>query len=186
MEEEEMEDDEEEIVEEEENDVDAQPAQGGGGGSDKVAGPSVASGSRPLSPHPPPHMTEHRSKSPLAESKDGDSESGDDLLDPVLSPMSGSRPFSRSPPASRHTSRSPSRRASSPSSSLADRTASLSLSRHDRDVRERVALEASKLHVVQKKKYHSKRSAQRVGGRQKGSKAKLDTRVKPDRGGLWD
>lgn len=38
---------------------------------------------------------------------------------------------------------------------------------------------------TRQRKYHSKRSA-RHAGRPRGSKAKLDTRVKLDRGGMWD
>ena len=96
----------------------------------------------------------------------------DDLPSP-----SSSRQLSRSPPASRHTSRSP--------SALAARTAALSLSNQP-DIKERVASEVSKQRAQQQRKYHSKRGAQKVGGRQKGSKAKMDTRVKPDRSGFWD
>ncbi|CAL1695416.1 unnamed protein product [Somion occarium] len=96
---------------------------------------------------------------------------------PQLSPTSRSRPLSRSPPASRHTSRSP--------SSLAERTAALSIS-HKHDLKERVASEVTKDRARQQRKYHSKRGAQRVGGRQKGSKAKMDTRVKVDQSGVWE
>ena len=111
----------------------------------------------------------------------------------VLSPISRSRPLSRSPPASRHhspaatssRSHSHSRSRSQSPSSLIERTAALSVSTHD-TVRERAATEAAKLRAKQHRKYHSKRGAQRIGGRQKGSKAKMDTRVKPDKGGFWD
>lgn len=113
--------------------------------------------------------------------------------DSVLSPISRSRPLSRSPPASRHhspaatssRSHSHSRSRSQSPSSLIERTAALSVSTHD-TVRERAATEAAKLRAKQHRKYHSKRGAQRIGGRQKGSKAKMDTRVKPDKGGFWD
>lgn len=120
------------------------------------------------------------------------------FVDPILSPINRSRPLSRSPPASRHFSpapstrshsRSPSRSRSDSPSSLAGRTAALSLGdgqRGQESIRERAATEASKHRAKQQRKYHSKRGAQRVGGRQKGSKAKMDTRVKPDRGGFWD
>ena len=97
--------------------------------------------------------------------------------DDLPSSSSRSRQLSRSPPASRHTSRSP--------SALAARTAALSLSNQP-DIKERVASEVSKQRAQQQRKYHSKRGAQKVGGRQKGSKAKMDTRVKPDRSGFWD
>ncbi|KAI0080117.1 RIO1-domain-containing protein [Panus rudis PR-1116 ss-1] len=132
---------------------------------------------------------EDRSETPKASAEAGPSGSNhadsspEDSTDPTgLSPVSKSRPLSRSPPASRHTSRSPPPRSLSPSS-LADRTAALSLTE---DVKERVAYEVQKQRARQQRKYHSKRGAQRVGGRQKGSKAKMDTRVKLDRGGLWD
>ncbi|KAI0313739.1 hypothetical protein OF83DRAFT_1043231, partial [Amylostereum chailletii] len=52
-------------------------------------------------------------------------------------------------------------------------------------LREKAAMEASKTRSRQQRKYHSKRSAQRVG-RAKGSKAKQDTRVKVDASGIWD
>lgn len=107
----------------------------------------------------------------------------------ILSPISRSRPLSRSPPASRHhspaSSRSHSHSRSESPSSLIERTAALSVSQPD-SVRERAATEAAKHRAKQQRKYHSKRGAQRVGGRQKGSKAKMDTRVKPDKSGFWD
>ena len=129
-------------------------------GMSKPESQAAASSSR--RPRSPPHL-----------------ESDDE---PALSPINGSRPLSRSPPASRHGSTS---RSGSPSS-LVERTASLSLSRNDRDVKERAAAEASRQRARQQRKYHSKRGAQKVGGRQKGSKAKQDTRIKADRGGFWD
>lgn len=119
----------------------------------------------------------------------------------ILSPMCDSRPLSRSPPASRHTSplhttaasssshsSHSSSRSQSPLSSLADRTAALSLSSEGKTgiIRERAAAEAATRRARQQRKYHSKRGAQKAGGRQKGSKAKMDTRVKPDKGGFWD
>lgn len=103
------------------------------------------------------------------------------LPDSPPSPISRARHLSRSPPASRHVSAPSSR---SPSS-LVDRTANLSIT-HDPDMKEKVASEVSKRSAKQHMKYHSKRGAQKVGGRQKGSKAKQDTRVKLDRGGVWD
>lgn len=109
----------------------------------------------------------------------------------VLSPVR-SRALSRSPPASRHASQERSAASGESDASggsddeLAERTAGLSLARQDRELKERAAAEASKLRARQQRKYHSKRGAQKVGGRHKGSKAKQDTRVKPDRGGFWD
>lgn len=70
--------------------------------------------------------------------------------------------------------------------SLEEQTASLSLSEDDPDlITDRAITQASKAHARQQRKYHSKKGAQRVG-RPKGSKAKQDTRVKLDRGGMWD
>lgn len=107
-----------------------------------------------------------------------------DTDDGVLSPIDGSRPLSRSPPASRHSSQAQSEAGES-DDELAARAAGLSIARQG-DIKERAAAEASKQRAQQQRKYHSKRGAQKVGGRHKGSKAKQDTRVKPDRGGFWD
>lgn len=77
-------------------------------------------------------------------------------------------------------------RSHSRTSSLEEHVASLSLSHHDPDlITDRAATQASKAHARQQRKYHSKRGAQRIG-RPQGSKAKQDTRVKLDRGGMWD
>ena len=146
-----------------------------------TAGPSVPR------QHPGPHAASQSSPYQYRENNqnsdsDEDVEAPAQELDPELSPISGSRPLSRSPPASRHTSRSPTR---SDADSLEEHTAGLSIS-HDRGLRDRAAVAASKQYARQQKKYHSKRGAQRIGGRQKGSKAKLDTRIKPDRSGMWD
>ncbi|KAL6310013.1 RIO1 family-domain-containing protein [Sparassis latifolia] len=106
-----------------------------------------------------------------------------------LSPPSTSRPISRSPPASRHSSRSPVR---STSPSLADRAASLSLSNvheessHSKGISEKVQSELTKRRAREHRKYHSKKSAQRMGGRSKGSKAKQDGKIKVDTGGFWE
>lgn len=90
---------------------------------------------------------------------------------PPSRPSSSFSRLSRSPPRSR-----------SPSpDTLAKMTAALSL--RAADVRERVAADLAK-RQRQQKKYHTKRGAQRVG-RPQGSKAKLDQRVKLDRGGIW-
>ncbi|KAF7799042.1 hypothetical protein EIP86_010272 [Pleurotus ostreatoroseus] len=155
------------------------------------AGPSSAGTSLPANPPAPPHRYEYRDVR-MGSDSDEEADAAPDThadSDPVLSPISRSRPLSRSPPASRHTSPSPSRsRPSSPS--LAERTAALALQppqpRGAPDVRDRVADEVSKQRARQQKKYHSKRGGQRMGGRQKGSKAKQDTRIKPDRSGVWD
>ncbi|KAH9937126.1 Rio2, N-terminal-domain-containing protein [Fomitopsis serialis] len=95
-------------------------------------------------------------------------------------------------PSSRHSSRS-----ASPSS-LADRTAVLSLSASEHpssstakqagaaaDFKEKVHSEVSKRRAREVRRYHSKKGAQRIG-RPKGSKAKQDVRVKMDGGGFWD
>lgn len=50
----------------------------------------------------------------------------------------------------------------------------------------KIASDLTKENARQHRKYHSKRSAQRTGGRSKGSKAKMDQRVKVDGGGFWD
>lgn len=114
---------------------------------------------------------EESTPTPKLEGHEPDSE------EDLPSSTSRSRPLSRSPPASRHTSRSP--------STLAARTAALSISNQS-GIKEKVASEVSKHRAHQQRKFHSKRGAQKVGGRQKGSKAKMDTRVKPDHSGFWD
>lgn len=110
-----------------------------------------------------------------------------------VSSLSSSHPLSRSPPASRHSSPSRTRSRSHSRSSLADRTANLILSDvlHDppsnsKDITEKVLSEVTKRRARQQRKYHSKKGAQRVGGRPKGSKAKMDGRIKLDKGGVWD
>ncbi|KAI0094730.1 RIO1 family-domain-containing protein [Irpex rosettiformis] len=146
--------------------------------------PSAEEISSRFSPEPLYYSTSHL---PIAQNDDH--LQSQPLEDNVLSPISRSRPLSRSPPASRHHSPASSHsqrcsRSQSPSS-LIERTAALSISSHD-VIRERAATEAAKLRAKQHRKYHSKRGAQRVGGRQKGSKAKMNTRIKPDKGGFWD
>ncbi|KAI0274644.1 RIO1 family-domain-containing protein [Gloeopeniophorella convolvens] len=83
---------------------------------------------------------------------------------------------------------SPRSRPTSPDSAsrLADALeASLSVGNVSKDeIKDKAAIEAYKERARQKQKYHSKRGAQRIG-RAKGSKAKQDTRVKPDKSGLW-
>ncbi|KAJ7631013.1 RIO1 family-domain-containing protein [Roridomyces roridus] len=83
---------------------------------------------------------------------------------------SSQRPLSRSPPRSR-----------AGSISLEASAASLTLN----SVKEIVSADLSKSRLQQKRKYHSKRGAQRAG-RSQGSKAKQDTRVKLDSSGVWD
>ncbi|RDX52080.1 RIO1-domain-containing protein [Lentinus brumalis] len=88
--------------------------------------------------------------------------------------------------------RSSGSRSPSPSTSLAGRTAAMSLKSQrpaasgSKDMSEKVQTEVAKERARQQRKYHSKKSAQRTGGRQKGSKRKQDTRVKLDSGGMWD
>lgn len=53
-------------------------------------------------------------------------------------------------------------------------------------MRERAVAEVAREHSRQQKKYHTKKGAQRLGGRQKGNKGRMDTRVKLDRGGMWE
>ncbi|KAI0660435.1 RIO1 family-domain-containing protein [Cubamyces menziesii] len=85
-------------------------------------------------------------------------------------------------------------RSLSRSSSLAAGTAALSL--HDRarkappgqskDISEKVQSEVSKQRARQQRKYHSKKGAQRTGGRPRGNKWKQATKVKVDSGGFWE
>ncbi|KAG5728811.1 Serine/threonine-protein kinase rio2 [Termitomyces sp. T112] len=82
------------------------------------------------------------------------------------------RTLSRSPPQSRP---------SSPESSLAKLTSSLDIN----GVKSIVSADLSKARAAQQRKHHSKRGARRAG-RPQGSKAKQDTRVKLDRGGMWE
>ncbi|PSR75943.1 hypothetical protein PHLCEN_2v8857 [Hermanssonia centrifuga] len=119
------------------------------------------------------HLAPVTNPSPTRSTPDAESDREEDSTG--LSPISLSRPLSRSPPASR--SQSP--------SSIIGRTAALTLS-HERDITERIVTEVSKQRAREQRKYHSKKGAQRMGGRQKGSKAKMDTRVKPDRSGTWE
>lgn len=88
-------------------------------------------------------------------------------------------------PAGRFHSDSASSR--SPSPTLDEQTASLSLStsHHADIIREKAAVDVSKHQAQQQRKFHSKRGAHRAG-RPKGSKGKQDTRIKLDRGGMWD
>lgn len=181
--------DEEEEDEDSENESEDVGDEEGGGESPKSggldgdgrtdSGPSTeAWESRPPVPAsptmPPLHSRDPQSSgSPATGRNDGPS---------AVSPIARSRPLSRSPPGSRHGSQSRSPSRSGSPSSLAERAAGLSLG----SIKERAADEASKHRARQQRKYHSKRGAQRVGGRQKGSKAKQDTRVKLDRGGMWD
>ncbi|TFY83594.1 hypothetical protein EWM64_g426 [Hericium alpestre] len=90
------------------------------------------------------------------------------------------------PSSSHPRSPSPSASTSSSVASLEEQTAAASLSEHRAapDLKDRAAAEASKEHARQQRKHHSKRGAHRAG-RPKGSKAKQDTRVRLDRGGMW-
>jgi RIO kinase 2 len=68
------------------------------------------------------------------------------------------------------------------------RTPSPSLTRtalHSDGIKDIVSSDLTKDRARQQRKYHSKRSA-RQAGRPRGSKAKLDTRVKLESGGMWD
>ncbi|KAI0639761.1 RIO1 family-domain-containing protein [Trametes polyzona] len=87
-------------------------------------------------------------------------------------------------------------RSSSLSSSLADGAAALSLragraprqpsTAASKDISDKVQSEVSKQRARQQRKYHSKKGAQRTGGRARGSKRKQDTKIKVDSGGFWD
>ncbi|KZT05936.1 RIO1-domain-containing protein [Laetiporus sulphureus 93-53] len=111
--------------------------------------------------------------------------------------LSPPRNVSRSPPASRHVSRSP-----DSSALLAERMAEISIggSQHDdessdegssheggssrrRDVPQLARTQAAKQRARQKRKHGSKTGT--GAGRPKGSKAKMDTRVKLDDSGFW-
>ncbi|KAH9847357.1 RIO1 family-domain-containing protein [Lenzites betulinus] len=87
-------------------------------------------------------------------------------------------------------------RSASPASSLAAGTAALSLrsgrgprqasSSATKEMADKVQSEVTKQRARQQRKYHSKKAAQRMGGRPQGSKRKQDTRIKADSGGFWD
>ena len=93
---------------------------------------------------------------------------------------------SRADPPRSSGSRSP--------SALADRTAVLSLDAPSAsqaagargNVADRVQTEVAKQRAREQRKHHSKKGAQRTGGRPRGSKRKQDTRIKADGGGFWD
>ncbi|RPD64931.1 RIO1-domain-containing protein [Lentinus tigrinus ALCF2SS1-6] len=93
-------------------------------------------------------------------------------------------------PSRADSPRSAGSRSPSPSTSLADRTAAMSVKSQrpaasgSKDISEKVQTEVAKQRARQQRKYHSKKGAQRTGGRPKGSKRKQDTRVKMDSG--WD
>jgi RIO kinase 2 len=55
----------------------------------------------------------------------------------------------------------------------------------EKEIRGKAAIDAYKERAREKRKYHSRRGAERIG-RAKGSKAKQDNRVKVDKSGLWD
>src|SRR5712671_643729 len=55
----------------------------------------------------------------------------------------------------------------------------------EKEIRGKAAVDAYKERAREKRKYHSRRGAERIG-RAKGSKAKQDNRVKLDKSGLWD
>jgi len=85
-------------------------------------------------------------------------------------------------------SREPSRsRTSSPASQTAHQLGNrLSANAsEEKEIKNKAAIDAMKGRAREKRKYHSRRGAERIG-RAKGSKAKQDNRVKVDRSGLWD
>ena len=93
-------------------------------------------------------------------------------------------------PSGADSPRSAGSRSPSPSTSLANRAGAMSVRSQrptasgSKDISERVQTEVAKQRARQQRKYHSKKGAQRTGGRPKGSKRKQDTRVKMDSG--WD
>ncbi|KAI0778542.1 RIO1 family-domain-containing protein [Trametes elegans] len=134
----------------------------------------------------------HESREPTARDSAHGHSGGDDRAPDAHDARSDGGDVS-SGPDSRRSARSRSR---SPSSSLADETAALSLhaggahrqppAASRSDVAEKVQSEVAKHQARQQRKYHSKKGAQRTGGRQRGSKRKQDTKIKVDSGGFWD
>ncbi|KAG6902908.1 hypothetical protein C0995_010078 [Termitomyces sp. Mi166 len=88
-----------------------------------------------------------------------------------MSPEELGRTLSRSPPQSRPSS----------PESLVKLTSTLDIN----GVKSIVSADLTKARAAQHRKHHSKRGVRRAG-RPQGSKAKQDTRVKLDRGGMWD
>ena len=78
-------------------------------------------------------------------------------------------------------------RSSSPASQIASQVEKrLSVNgSNENQIRNKAAIDALKGRAREKRKYHSRRGAERIG-RAKGSKAKQDNTVKVDRSGLWD
>ena len=78
-------------------------------------------------------------------------------------------------------------RSSSPTSQIASQVEKrLSVNgSNEKEVRNKAAIDALKGRAREKRKYHSRRGAERIG-RPKGSKAKQDNRVQVDKSGLWD
>lgn len=81
----------------------------------------------------------------------------------------------------------------SPSPSLADRATAMSLNASQipspsvaRDISDKVQAEVAKRYARQQRKYHFKKGAQSKGGRPRGSKRKLDTKLKVGGGGFWE
>ena len=57
------------------------------------------------------------------------------------------------------------------------------------EIAEKVQTEVAKQRAREQRKYHSKKGAQKGGGRPRGSKRKQDTKIKADGGGgggFWD
>ncbi|KAH7883652.1 RIO1 family-domain-containing protein [Phlebopus sp. FC_14] len=122
---------------------------------------------------------EHEGLGKFDAEKRADETSGTpDPLPPHGSSTLLSRPSSRLS----QLSRSPPRSRSPSPDTLAKMTAALTLQASE--VRERVATDLTK-RARQQKKYHTKRSARKVG-RPEGSKAKQDQRVKLERNGVWE
>ncbi|SRR6266436_1017743 len=68
--------------------------------------------------------------------------------------------------------------------SKVERTLSVKASK-EKEIRDKAAIDAYKQRAREKRKYHARRGAERIG-RAKGSKAKQDNRVKLDKGGWSD
>ncbi|KAI0721279.1 RIO1-domain-containing protein [Cerioporus squamosus] len=180
--EDEEEGEEEEFSEEEENEVpDEREGEGEEASIDSVAADmddeDQDAGSIHKSHEPPPDDPAHRHgprEDGVPDAAEGVADDQDGISSRADSPQSLG---SRSP---------------SPSTSLADHTAAMSLKSQrpaasgSKDISEKVQSEVVKQRARQQRKYHSKKGAQKTGGRQKGSKRKQDTRIKLDTGGMWD
>ncbi|KAG5648047.1 hypothetical protein DXG03_007082 [Asterophora parasitica] len=112
--------------------------------------------------------TKEGDRAPIPTQK-GPGDENDESLD--APPEATDRALSRSPPQSRPTS----------PQSLVKLTSALDLN----GIKGIVSADLTKARASEKRKHHSKSGVRRAG-RPQGSKAKQDTRVKLDRGGIWE